>query len=129
MITLEEFLELPGSDISIQAFIIDEPDSDDDCLMIKYNALPLPASVEEDPVIDNGIDICDIYAVSGTTLIPGRRIAYTEYRFEHNPPGTIARDLKYGTDGDAEQVISWWNRFFWLDADEIALEAEMRRLL
>lgn len=69
----------------------------------------LNAPIEEpDPIDDNGIIITNIY-VPNKALIPGKLIANTTYRNEHNPPRKIAPDLSYGHDGD-ENVISPKNK-------------------
>lgn len=86
----------------------------------------LNAPTEEVSVLNNDIEICNIY-VPTTNIEPGRLLAYTEYRFPHNPPSNPAPDLEYGTDGDSD-VIAWVCSGL-LGAYDIQLENAMIDLL
>jgi hypothetical protein len=86
----------------------------------------LNAPESEVPLIESEIEICNI-SVPSSQIQPGRLLAYTEYRFPHNPPQIIAPDLKYGTDGDND-IIRWYCRGF-LTASNEDVEDKMVELL
>jgi len=73
----------------------------------------LNAPTEEPEEINNGIEITNVF-VPGSLIIPGDLIAFTDYRFPHNPPGDPAPDLDFGVDGD-DDIISALNSpmLFW----------------
>ena len=62
---------------------------------------------EIDDVTLEGVEICGITAPNEMELT-GDTIAFTEYRYTHNPPSVVAPDMEHGTDGNPEDIVNWW---------------------